>query len=436
MEPYLSSALHREALRNYFEAPIVLPAEESIASGVLRKVPAGFELDLRKIEALGQRISVSRNHFYDLLGPTMMGLNEALLQGEAGAAFREPFELDFARWMQQCDELGEAASFGSYVYYPYSGHIVQYAPPYWHHLALLASNSRLMNSPSMDLSWDEVRTRLRNLHPAIAGASVGSKIGDTFIKLCRPDAVTIADFAAYKPTNANRTDIAYDDIVLSKAQEEAHQQRGFFRLNGMQNKAISFAKRMHRIDPFVQIYPIQEGITRENVREFVSPASVIIEEVDVSIDIEAKIFIREESREQGKMFIMLTDLGSAVQWDIRPFHLHKDIPLTSDCSDSNLRQLNQESRKSRDAFFNYMDAFIGNYYRQTGELNAIMSGKIPSVVSSIPQLGSSTSIASGLAAELSARMALGFVDVPERGILDVRNYSLFTSEKRIGDVLG
>lgn len=430
MLPFLLS----QALQNYWEKPFIFNARQAIAAGELIKNGEGFTLKFLGLNN-NTALYISRNNFYDMLVPTFMGLNDALIHTDSGENFRVEFEKEFQVFIDGMDDWNESPAYGNYVYYPYSGHLVQYAPEQWHYLALLASNARLHTDEKQSLNWHELREIFKSFTPAIAGASVGSKIADAFIKLFRPKELIIADFASFKTGNANRTDISYDDIVLSKGQEQMHINNGEFRLYAMQNKAISFAKRMQRLDPYITIYPIQEGITKENVTDFVSRASVVIEEIDLSMDIEAKIFIRDEARKQSKLFIMMTDLGSAVQWDIRPFHIDNTLPLTIECNDEELYKSNINASKSREGFYQFMEVFLGDYFWQSGELADTMKGKLTSVVSSVPQLGSITSIAAGVCAELLARIILGKLDIYERGVIDMRNQTLNVFGKKLNEFI-
>lgn len=72
----------------------------------------------------------------------------------------------------------------------------------------------------------------------------------------------------------------------------------------------------------MQVWAYYEGVNRDNVRAFVAgnhaepAAHVVIEETDNPA---TKVLIREEARKQRVRLVMATDLGSAVQVDIRPF---------------------------------------------------------------------------------------------------------------------
>jgi hypothetical protein len=421
---------HRKALAEYKLQPVVINATDAES----KKILTFFEDGSVEVNLEGVQSRLSASQIFDMVLPTMFGLNEALVHAEDGGFLRKKFEDEFAGLNRLLEERGQAQSYGNYVFYPERQHLVQFAPPYWHRLSLVASNAQLYRDPDNKMNWEEVREIFQSCSVAVAGASVGSKIADSIIKVLRPEKITIADPAVYKLTNGNRTDICYDDIVYSAGTQHNLNSLGEFAPYGMKNKAISFALRNQRLDPYLQIFPISRGITAGNVEDFVSAADVIVEEVDMSFDMEIKVAIRAEARKQRKLFLMISDLGSWVQWDIRPFHLNSDIPLFLSCSDDKIFSLNRAARDSKDNFFDFMEGLIDRHFWQSGEFGETLSGRLAKVVGSMPQLGSTTSVAAGLGAEFVARLVLGYRDIFESGIVDMRQQEIRTFGKKIGDL--
>lgn len=421
---------HLESIKSYTLKPIVFDAKISIENGLIKFLENGtVELILNN----GPQLIPSYNIF-DMVIPTIFGLNEALVQAEEGGLLRSKFEDEFASFNSLFEEFGDVKKYGNYVFYPDRQHLVQFAPEFWHKLSLIASNAQLFRGPNSSLSWEEVRSIFSNSIPAVAGASVGSKIADSILKVLRPNSIVMADPAVYKLTNANRTDIQYDDIVYSQGTQEALTKGGEFAPYGLKNKAVSFALRSQKIDPYLTVYPFAKGITAGNVSDFVKASNVIIEEVDMSFDMEIKVHIRAEARKQKKLFFMISDLGSWVQWDIRPFNLNSEIPLFLNYSDEKIYSLNKEARNSKELFFSFMEGLIDKHFWQSGEFGETLSGKLPKVVGSLPQLGSTTSMAAGVGAEFVARALLGYKDIFERGIVDLRKQEIRTYGKMIGDL--
>lgn len=422
---------HQKSLADFKMSPIILDAKQSIHEEIIHyHSDDSIEIQLDESKS----IKLEAHQIFNMVVPTMFGLNESLVKSEEGGLLRQDFENEYNLFNSMYDRDGNIQKYGNYVYYPDCQNVVQFAPAYWHQMSLLASNAQLIKDPDFNLSWTQIREVFFHSAPAVAGASVGSKIADTILKTLRPQLLTIADPAVYKLTNANRTDISYEDIVYSMGTQKELETMGEFSPFGMKNKAISFAIKSQKIDPYIKIYPFSEGVNLNNLHDFVSGAGFVIEEIDLSFDSEMKVAIRSEARNQQKMILMVSDLGSWVQWDIRPFHLNQNISLFLDCTDEKIFSLNKEAKHSKDNFFNFMDGLIGNYYREAGEFGATLSGRLPKIVGSMPQLGSTTSMAGGLAAELSARILLGHKDIYERGIIDLRNQEIRLYGRQIGEL--
>ena len=420
----------KESLSEFKLKPIIFNAEEALKNGQLKfadnqDAELNFNGLTKKIPNFNQ---------YDLVLPTIFGLNEALVQAEQGRSFRNQFDDEYNKFNSIFESTGSIKSYGNYVYYPDREHLVQFAPAYWHRLSLLASNAELIKDPELKMDWHQVTEIFQNSRPAVAGASVGSKIADALMKVLRPEEMTIADPAVYKLTNANRTDIQYDDLVYSIGLQEKLSEQGEFAPYGMKNKSISFALKTHRIDPYSTIYPMQKGVTLGNVKDFVAGAGVVVEEVDMSYDMEIKVAIRNEARQQKKLFCMISDLGSWVQWDVRPFHQNNQIPLFLNYSDEKIFSLNKEARESKENFFAFMEGLIEKYFWESGEFGSTLAGKLPRIVGSMPQLGSTTSVAAGVGAEFIARILLGHKNIFERGIIDLKKQEIRTYGKMIGDL--
>ncbi len=421
---------HLEALENYTLKPILFNASDAIESGLIT-LDANQNIILRHNN---NSLNFSPNQQFDMVLPTMFGLNEALVQTEEGKQLRNSFEDEFQKFNSLFEKYGDVKRYGNFAYYPDRQHLVQFAPQFWHHLSLVASNAELIKGPNLTLDWQEVRKIFSAAKPAIAGASVGSKIADALLKVLRPSEMTIADPAVFKLTNANRTDITYDDVVYSQGLQNELSDQGEFIPYGMKNKSVAFSLKSQRIDPYLTMYPIQKGITMGNVKDFVTNGEVIVEEVDMSFDMEIKVAIRAESRNQKKFFCMFSDLGSWVQWDIRPFHLNSEIPLFLNYSDEKIYDLNKEARGSKEMFFSFMEGLIDKHFWNSGEFGSTLAGKLPRIIGSMPQLGSTTSMAAGVGAEFVARILLGHRDIFERGIVDMRKQEIRTYGKMIGEL--
>jgi molybdopterin/thiamine biosynthesis adenylyltransferase len=409
--------------------PVLFDTGRAIKSGQLRFLRNGTAC-LR--DASKRTIKIPKERQYDLTRATMFGLNERLTSAATsprmnsdGETLRDLFNREWERYTKALLEESESgiSRYGIYAYYEEEGTLVHYCPEFWHRTVAVASSSKLLADPKGALSWREIREIFENTTIAVAGGSVGNMVLHTAVMDIRPRWVKIADKSLYKMENINRVRLRYDDIVASRASQT--QAEGL----SLRNKAEVTARQLYAIDPFIYIAVYTEGIHDATIERFFAggkgepPADIIVEEVD---EPRIKIILREEARKRRLPLIMVSDLGSVVQLDVRRFDLDPSLPLSFGVSDDNLHKATEaiyEQGGDRNAFFGFVDALIGTSYR-TDELGAILAHKteIPTATI-IPQLGSTAAMAGGIAAETIARIRLGF-EYPERVTINKRTFEV------------
>ena len=352
---------------------------------------------------------------YDLTQATLFGLNERLTSAatspvvEGGQTLRDLFNDEWERYSSALMLASNAGDldYGVYAYYRDSNSLVRYAPEYWHKVVSIASNSKLITDVSQEMSWLQIREQLKSVVLGVAGCSVGSNILHSSVLDLRPDVLKVADKSMYKMENINRVRLSFWDIVAS---EDLRKSIADLTLS---SKALTVAKQVYSIDPFVYIYEYSEGINSENVGSFFDgndeepPINMVVEEID---DPRIKILLREEARKRKLPLLMMTDVGSSIQIDLMRYDLDDSLPLAHGVSDDYLKSKMEavyDSAGYRKVFFEFVDALIGEEYR-TGELKRIIEGSSEVPTSTIiPQLGSTAVCAGAVAAELIARVRLG-----------------------------
>jgi len=329
------------------------------------------------------KLEIPKENVFDLASHTFLGLVEDLCPGS---------EL-MERFLQEQEEIMK----GEWIYYPRKNHLVKFAPRFWHRLALLVRNSTLFRDPEMKMSWQEIRDIFEKAVVAVTGCSVGNSAIYATVEDLRPLHIKIADPKDFRMPNANRVRLSYEDFG--------------------RNKAIVTAEQIHALDPFMQIAVFTEGIHGGNVKEFVAgnqkiyepPATIIIEEMD---DPDMKILIREEARRYKVPVVMVTDMGSAVQLDVRRFDIASDLPLAAcGVSDDELYERRNQWQKDladQDKFYAFAFALIGHHYHKTPEFKRIVFKEDTPLFGGIPQLGSTVMVGGGIIAEAIARLLLGF----------------------------
>jgi molybdopterin/thiamine biosynthesis adenylyltransferase len=388
--------------------PIVYDAVEAISN----KVFLWDKKNICGVRAQGGEIA-SVEQYFDVVPATMYGLDDRLTKNHLSpktqdGTLRTDFDKEFY-YFASLEKHGSpfTQAYGTYAWYPDKKHVVRYAPAWWHEVSLVASSGLLYRDAARTLSWLEVRKKLSSLVVGVAGCSVGSSVIHAVMSDMRPKSIKIADKSRYKMENTNRVRIGYHELLDPKNHDI------------LAKKALTVAAQVYALDPYCNVYVYDEGIDSTSVEHFFDgddfePAlDIIVDEVD---DPFIKILLREEARKRKIPLVMVTDVGSIVQCDVVRFDKNPHLSLTFGTHDADLyaaRNACQTRPGDRDTFFSFVDALIGQNYRQ-GELADSIAGRSERPSETLfAQLGSTVMVAGGVAAETIARIALGY-EVPER----------------------
>jgi len=340
-----------------------------------------------------KELEVNSENVFDLAQPTITGLFDDLVPG---SKLMEEFMTEWEKF--QASE----SSYGTWVFYRKKNHLVRFVPFFWHRLALLLRNSTLYRDPEMKMEWQKIRELFEKQVIAVAGCSIGNNAAHAIAGDIRPLHMKVADYKDYEMHNANRVRLTYADFH--------------------RNKALVTAEQINAVDPFMKVSVFSEGVHETNVSDFIAgnksrsepPVSFVVEETD---DPDIKILIRQEARRRGVPVIMVTDMGSAVQLDIRRFDIDNKLPLAA-CAVSDEELFSKRDRwqadlADRNKFFEFAFTLIGHNHLLVPEFKKIILKEEEILFGGIPQLGSTAMMAGGMAAEAIARITLGF-KMPER----------------------
>lgn len=397
-------------INRFVQKPYVLEGKMAVANNLIKKGNNG-EL---QIFYNNNWIVILPSNQFDLTAATIFGLNERLtltalspLTDDSGLTLREKFNDEWMNYSQAL-ENDDLLSYGYLAYYPEKNHLVHFCDPYWHKVVAVASSSTLLSDPKFELKWKEVRQIFSNTVVGVAGCSVGSNIIHNIMMDMRPDNIKIADKVPYKMENINRVRLGYWDMVKSNAS------RAGMMDVGLKNKAQVVADQIYSIDPFVNVYVYDEGLSRDNIGNFFAgdfsepKLDIIVEEID---DPQSKLFIRQEAKKRRIPLIMASDMGSMVQIEVSRYDLDGEFPLTYGTSDNDFIasvEAISQSGTDRKLFFQFVNTLIGTDYRQD-ELSRIIEEKCEIPTSTIiPQLGSTAAASGAIVAELIARIRLGY----------------------------
>ncbi|WP_055475175.1 Rv1355c family protein [Gordonia sp. HS-NH1] len=181
-----------------------------------------------------------------------------------------------------------------FVHFPWRNALVKIPGPRTFRRLRLDRNRHKLTAAQQSAAGD--------LRIGIVGLSVGHAISLTLALEGLAGELRLADFDELELTNMNRIPATLMDIH--------------------DNKAVIAARRISEIDPYLTTAVYSDGITTENIDEFLDGLDLVVEECD-SFDV--KVLIREKCRSRGIPVLMETSDGGTL--DVERFDLEPDRPL-------------------------------------------------------------------------------------------------------------
>jgi molybdopterin/thiamine biosynthesis adenylyltransferase len=185
---------------------------------------------------------------------------------------------------------------GSWFYFPWNESLVHYLPDEMHQEVRTARNKNIITADEQKKFYD--------FRVAVAGMSVGSHPALTIALMGGARSMKLADLDIISASNLNR--IRYD----------------FTRIG--QNKCAVAVEQIYQLNPYAEISAFTDGVTADNVHEFLTDVDLLIEEID---NLEMKIILHNEAGKRGIPVIMATDNGDNAIVDIERYDLDKDTEI-------------------------------------------------------------------------------------------------------------
>ena len=180
------------------------------------------------------------------------------------------------------------------VYFPWRRAVVRMLGPHAYDVVRLDRNRNRITTGEQD--------RLRRQRVGVVGLSAGHAAAATIALEGLCGELRLADFDEVELTNLNRLPASVLDIGA--------------------NKAVVAARRVAEIDPYLPVQIVPEGLTYDNVAEFVEGLDVLVEECD---EIDMKLLVREEARRQRVPVVMETSDRGLL--DVERFDQEPDRPV-------------------------------------------------------------------------------------------------------------
>lgn len=208
--------------------------------------------------------------------------------------------LESAQFVQQYQPNGEDRwKLGTWVYWPWRrtlSHILA-EPEYF----------EIRTSRNKNLITKEEQEAFRSARVAIAGLSVGNNVALSLALTGGPKHLRLADFDVLGLSNMNRIRTGANNLGC--------------------NKTVLTAREIWEIDPYADLCLFREGVTVNNLDQFLggdSPVDVLVEEMD---DFYLKVQIRLACKRKKIPVVMVTDNGEGVVVSVEPFHLDPNYPM-------------------------------------------------------------------------------------------------------------
>ena len=161
-------------------------------------------------------------------------------------------------------------------------------------------------SRNHDLITQEEQALLSEKRVAFAGLNVGNPAAVCMVQEGVGGTFAFADNDILGLSNLNRFRAGLCEVGLNKAVLSAHQ--------------------AYEIDPFVDIDLYPNGITPENLEEFLEGADLFVEEMD---NLPLKIITREQAKAKKIPTIMVTGNGGGCVLDIERYDLEPELEILS-----------------------------------------------------------------------------------------------------------
>ncbi|GAC1600739.1 MAG: hypothetical protein NVS3B29_01600 [Candidatus Saccharimonadales bacterium] len=283
---------------------------------------------------------------------------------------------------------------GNYVYYPWSGVVL--------HTITQAEQNTLRTNRMNNLVTPAEQATLSKFSAGVAGLSFGNGIALSLVYSGAADNIKIADRDIFETTNLNRVRVGLPSVN--------------------QPKTAVTAQEIYEINPYAHVDIFNDGLTPENIADFISGDPKLNIIFDVVDNFEMKVRIRLEAKKAKIPVIMLTSLEDSILIDVERFDLEPEVDifhgLLGDITDDLLTKKMSEEDKAK-----YAMAIVGP--QRVSYRNLLSLSNVGKTLVSRPHLYGTVSIVCGLAAFIVKRIALG-EDMPS-----MRKHLLFNEALEI-----
>lgn len=408
-----------QANRHWFPfKPILLDVQGAHQQGTVHYDEGGTAILLDPTQpGLTKEIQVPLSHqfspihsiYLDVLG-RLSGLeNSPLLP--SGDTLQSFVMSEFMLYQEVLNHKSEDGypniSWGNYLYDPLLNCLFHIPPKDIFTYSLHTSHTLFEDPQNRPVS--EIWQLLQDTLVVIAGASVGGNVAEGAFRAGTKLRIAERDHAeANTLLRQNRASLL--DLVYSRAvNQNPFDENEFHR----PNKASMLARALLLLNPFQDIEVFLEGITDDNLTEFLTADSKIIafEETD---DLRIKIKFLKACRNHNILRAMLSDVGDWVGAEIRDFRI-PNLSLAKNVTDNELNAMLKRAEQGEDVVWTPggLAEMLFGAHLISGSFSRWAKGEGEHATTSIPQPGDTALGAGYTAAKLIKRIVLGH-DLPPR----------------------
>ncbi|MBI3638273.1 ThiF family adenylyltransferase [Candidatus Wolfebacteria bacterium] len=305
--------------------------------------------------------------------------------------FNKNYQEDFEIFWRE--HLGSklAEEVGEWFYFPWNKKLVHYLEDELHQELRTARNKNLITP--------EEQEKFYNFKVGIAGLSVGSHIALTLAMMGGAKVIKIADPDVISGSNLNRIRFGFTKAGI--------------------NKCDLIAQQIYEVNPYSEVHAYLQGITTENLNEFLVGPPKLDAVCEVTDFPELKIRMRLEARKLGIPVLMPTDNGDNVIFDVERFDLDPNLQLFNGAAgDLTLEEFQKFPPQELPKL---ATKIAGPEFVVPRMLSSVM--EVGKTLYSWPQLGDAATLAGVSTAYVIKRLALG--QKLKSGRLEVNLDSIF-----------
>jgi len=281
----------------------------------------------------------------------------------------------------------DTKDYGVWVYYPWSANIV--------HILDEQEFIELRTSRNLFKITPEEEAILSQKRVGVIGMSVGQSVAVTMAIERSFGEIRIADFDTIELSNLNRIRTGIHNLGLSKV--------------------VITAREIAEIDPFLKVTVFPEGITEDNIEQFITnngKLDIIIDECD---GVEIKVLCREKARQYGIPVLM--EASDRATIDIERFDLEPDRPLFHGKVPGLTYDLIKE--KTKEEILPYIFSIAG--YETLSDRMKYSLNQIGKTITTWPQLASAVVLGGGISADICRRIFTGNLKISGRFFIDLED---------------